>query len=175
MTLDERLQSMSMKDIMREAIKSMKERGDRANPDPFILSSVMTQRVNEEVGVINTKEIREHIERMRGSSVQLPGIVADMCDEIDELRRKNETLLDTNKTIQGWHSNLLVQVEKLTAEVARLREKCGEKVCSKCGKTSDTLHRVTLATHYEVVPPNVVVYLNVCRDCIINALAALRK
>lgn len=94
--------------------------------------------------MIDTKKIRETFSsyHIRTFGDQIITI-GEMCDEIDRLR----------------------------VEVARLREKCGEKVCRACGEPRVCLHEV----HVDVRGRNAKdVFDHVCGKCIDRALDAIR-
>lgn len=129
---------------------------------------------------IDTKKIREAsaaisvIRCYGGFEVNLH----EMCDEIDRLRAQ---LFEAQQAVlkEGMNANRIAgdlataseHAAALTAEVARLREKCGETVCRKCGSVGKVFQiRIDISDQ-----PCFHKFEKTCQKCIDNAIAALRK
>jgi len=127
--------------------------GRELMPTIKVVEEDLTQRVNKEVGVgINTEEVRENVEKaaQQWKVFPLPGFVQkliDLCDELDTLR----------------------------AEVARLREKLGERNCSKCGNPGDTRGAQLTRDRCGAFPGAEYNAERICEACFNNALKSLRR
>ncbi len=96
-----------------------------------------------------------------------------ICSELDRLRAEDARveLKQAQDIIKGYDFTKFKEMEakiaRLTAEVARLKEKAGEEVCH-CGKAFD-VRKVAL-----YVEDRNATYLTACPDCIDRALDALK-
>jgi len=104
-------------------------------------------------------------------------LVANLKIELAESTEAYRTMLaDRQTTVRHLNAEVLHRVaerDDARAEVARLREKLGEKVCSKCGKPGGKYQVVVDAKLGDV--DRYSMFADICPSCIDNALAALRK
>lgn len=90
---------------------------------------------------VDTREIRGTWTSLQKKGLNVVQVIYELCDEVDRLR----------------------------AEVARLREKAGENVCKACGHTKKVFS-VSLTSD----TTGICQYDDICRDCIDRALDALK-
>jgi hypothetical protein len=115
---------------------------------------------------IDTAEIRKVLHNLEVRDYNRNTVtVRAMCDEIDKLRFQCDDLAHKSKAVTLLN-------ETLTSEIARLREKAGEKpVCKACGCARDSLHDVLVASTHRGNSN----FIGICGKCIDNVLDQLRK
>jgi len=119
---------------------------------------------------LDTKEIRRAYNG-RVFDAELVRDVGELCDEVDRLRAENAKLTLAKLDANVKAHRLEMELADAKNDIARLREKAGEKVCSVCKEPRQCLHEV----HIDVRGRNAKdIFEGVCGKCADRALDALR-